>query len=93
MQASYGVLPFQTTEVRSSGRSAMRGGFLGHALNFEPAPPTADVLRRPLVMEKLPDYQVPRDGIFLKLSSLLGSLGWSSRGTARRGSDETQVII
>lgn len=58
----------------------MRGGFLGHALNFEPAPPTADVLRRPLVMEKLPDYQVPRDGIFLKLSSLLGSLGWSSRG-------------
>ena len=80
MQASYGVLPFQTSEARSSGRSAMRGVASGHAHNFEPAPPTADVLRKPLALEKLPDYQVPRDGIFLKLSSLLGSLGWSSRG-------------
>ncbi|MEI7610281.1 MAG: hypothetical protein WCJ64_23120 [Rhodospirillaceae bacterium] len=80
MQASYGVLPFQTSEVRPSARSAPRGAFPGHALNFEPAPPKADVLRRPLTVEKLPAYQVPRDGIFLKLSSLLGSLGWSSRG-------------
>ena len=80
MQASYGVLPFQTSEARPSGRSALRGALSGHALNFEPAPPTADVLRKPLVLEKLPDYQVPRDGLFLKLSSLLGSLGWSSRG-------------
>ncbi|MEI6557226.1 MAG: hypothetical protein WCO00_02380 [Rhodospirillaceae bacterium] len=52
----------------------------GHALNFEPAPPVADVLRKPVALERLPAYEVPRDGIFLKLSSLLGSLGWSSRG-------------
>ena len=58
----------------------MRGGFLGHALNFEPAPPAMDVLRSPLVVDRLPEYHVPRDGLFLKLSSLLGSLGWSSRG-------------
>ena len=65
MQASYGVLPFQTSEVRGSGRPALRGVVFGHALNFEPSPPTADVLRKPVALEKLPAYRVPRDGIFL----------------------------
>ncbi len=82
MQTSCGVLPFQTTEARSSGRSTARSVHPGHALNFEPAPPKLDVLQRPVALapERLPAYRVPRDGIILKLSSLLGSLGWSQRG-------------
>ena len=80
MQASIGNLPFQTSEARASGRSAMRAPRSGHALNFEPAPPVDDVLRQPLAMDRLPAYEVPRNGIVLRLASLLGSLGWSSGG-------------
>ncbi len=80
MQASLGLLPFQTAEAPiATGRSTRRGGIFGHALNFEPAPPAGDVLRKPVYVSNLPAYQIPKDGILLRLSSLLGSLGWSSR--------------
>ncbi len=79
MQASHGHLPFQTPETPISGRSSLRSPLFGQALNFEPAPPVADVLRKPVYVTDLPAYQVPKDGILLRLSSLLGSLGWSPR--------------
>ena len=72
----------------------MRGGSGVHALNFEPAPPKADVLRKPLTLDRLPDYQIPKDGLILRLSSLLGSLGWS-RGQSQllQAQSATAVVM
>lgn len=79
MQATAKALSFTTLERGSEERRATRGVHLGRTLTLDPGPPSRDVLPRPLTLAEPPAYELPRDTLVIRLSAVLGSLGWTSR--------------
>ena len=60
------------------------GLVLGRSLSFEPPPPTEDILGNPLVLTKLPAYELPHDSLGTRISALLVQMGLSSRAKELR---------
>lgn len=60
------------------------GLVLGRSLNFQPPPPAQDILGNPLLITKLPAYELPHDTLGTRISSLLVQMGISSRAKELR---------
>ncbi len=66
---------------REEPSAPARGLVLGRWLDFEPPPPPEDILGNPLVLTKIPAYELPRDSLGSRLSWLLVRVGltaWAS---------------
>ena len=60
------------------------GLILGRSFNVAPPPPPEDILGNPLVIAKLPSYELPHDTLGVQVSSLLVQIGLSSRAKELR---------
>ena len=55
-----------------------RGVLVGKSFNFNPMPPTADVLGRALIVPGLPTHKQPRENAFSRVQRVLARLGIST---------------
>ena len=84
MHAAVANFAMADPRQRDGVSSPTHGLVLGRSLSFEPPPPAQDILGNPLVLTKLPAYELPHDGLGTRLSALLVQIGLSSRAKELR---------
>ena len=84
MQAAVANFTMAGPRQREQAPSPIHGLVLGRALNFEPPPPPEDILGNPLLLAKVPDYELPHDTLATRISSLLVQIGLSTRSKELR---------
>ena len=84
MQATVASFAMAGPRQRDEAPASTHGLVLGRSLNFEPPPPAQDILGNPLLIVKLPAYELPHDTFGTRVSSLLVQMGLSSRAKELR---------
>ncbi len=84
MQATVATFAMAGPRQHDEASAPTHGLVLGRSLNFEPPPPAEDILGNPLVLTKLPNYELPHDSLGTRISSLLVQMGLSSRAKELR---------
>ncbi|MEI6560042.1 MAG: hypothetical protein WCO00_16715 [Rhodospirillaceae bacterium] len=84
MQATVTDVAMAGPRQRGESTSPTRGLVLGPSLSFHPPPPAQDVLGNPVLVTKLPAYELPHDSFATRFSWILSQIGLSSRARELR---------